>query len=190
MADLDVSVARGPAANPAAPVELLMRSAADAQRRATVARALLDRREISPPVAQALAAHPHADIRRRLARHRSTPDEIRFGLGEDPDPAVRAELAGWPPDYLDWPHPARAQPLPVEVYRRLATGAEPEVRAALGRNRLLPEAVRVVLAGDPDPEVRRRAALRALPTALLHQSRASRGGDATASHRRLLTWQP
>src|SRR5262249_51900474 len=89
----------------------------------------------------------------------------------DAEAVVRVEVAGWPGTRYEFPQPPRVThaPLPTEVYRRLAADAEPDVRAALGRNNCLPEAVRAVLAGDPDPEVRRCAALDALPTPLLHQ---------------------
>ncbi|MFC0437399.1 hypothetical protein [Kutzneria buriramensis] len=51
----------------------------------------------------------------------------------------------------------------------MATDPVSSVRAAVGMNRHVPQAVRVLLARDPDPGVRRCAALRDLPPAVLHQ---------------------
>lgn len=168
----NLAVLCGLAANPAAPLPVLLRLAAH-QRRGSPALscALLGRAHVPPAVARALAQHPETEVRRRLAAHPSTPEEIRCALGRDSEPIVRVEVAAWPGSWVGLPRtrPVTAAPLPVAVYRRLAADAMSSVRAAVGKNRHVPQVVRAVLAGDADPEVRRCAALRGLPPAVLHQ---------------------
>lgn len=168
----NLAVLCGLAANPAAPPPVLLRLAVH-QRNDSLALscALLGRAHVPPEVAQVLAGRPETEVRRRLAAHPSTPEKIRCGLGSDTEPIVRVEIAAWPGSWVDLPRarPVTAAPLPVAVYRRLAADAEPSVRAAVGKNRHVPQDVRAVLAGDADPEVRRCAALRNLPPAVLHQ---------------------
>ncbi|GAA2326400.1 nuclear transport factor 2 family protein [Dactylosporangium salmoneum] len=163
----DPAVLSGLARNPAAPVPLLLRLAADP----ALAHPLLGREALPPEVASVLADTGDLQARRRLAAHPSTPEDIRRALAADPDPAVRAEVAGWPGSWIDVfrPHPVTAPPLPAGVYAALARDAEPAVRAALGRNRHVPLAVRLLLARDLDAEVRRCAALHDLPAPVLHR---------------------
>ncbi|HEX7304061.1 hypothetical protein [Lentzea sp.] len=162
----------GLAANPAAPLSVLLRLAVH-QRNDSFALscALLGRAHVPPEVAEVLAGHPETELRRRLAAHPSTPEEIRCALGRDMETIVRVEVAAWPGSWVDLPRarPVTAACLPVAVYRRLAADAMPSVRAAVARNRHAPQDVRAVLAGDADPEVRRCAALRDLSPAVLQQ---------------------
>ncbi|MEV6279449.1 hypothetical protein [Nocardia sp. NPDC051832] len=133
--------------------------------------ALLKRDQLPASVARRVADDHHDEVRRRLAAHPSTPDEVRCLLAEDAEPGVRAEVAAWPNALIDFSRigPVAAPPLPVEVYRALVADTSPLVRAALGRNHRVPAAIRAVLAGDRDPEVRRCAALYPLPLNVLHR---------------------
>ncbi|MDT7785184.1 MAG: hypothetical protein QOF58_3603 [Pseudonocardiales bacterium] len=168
----NLTVLCGLATNPAAPLPMLLRLA-DHQRHGSPALscALLGRAHLPPALARALAGHPETEVRRRLAAHPSTSEEIRCAMGRDSEPIVRAEVAAWPGSWVDLPRtrPVTAALLPVAVYRRLAADSMSSVRAAVGKNRHVPQVVRAVLAGDADPEVRRCAALYGLPPAVLHQ---------------------
>lgn len=153
----------GLAVNPMAPVEVQLKIAGAAPL------ALLGREHLPPQVADVLARNGDIAVRRRLAGHPSTPDALRHALACDAAPDVRAEVAAWPSSVIDlpWPHCREAEPLAFEVYQGLAADPEPAVRAALGRNRHAPQAVRALLADDADPEVRRCAGLYDLPIAVL-----------------------
>jgi hypothetical protein len=74
----NLAVLCGLAANPAAPLSVLLRLAVH-QRRDSLALscALLGRAHVPPEVAQVLAGRPETEVRRRLAAHPSTPEEIR-----------------------------------------------------------------------------------------------------------------
>jgi hypothetical protein len=170
-ATVDLSVLCGLAANPAASESLLERLTAAAQHRSALARALLTREHLPAPIARDLAGHRDIQVRLRVAGHPGTPEDVWRTLAGDPEPTVRAAVAAWPRSWVSFPRERwiTAAALPAEIYRDLATDPVPAVRAALGRNSRIPEAIRMVLADDADPEVRRCAALGALPTQVLHR---------------------
>ncbi len=163
----NLAVLCGLAVNPAAPLTVLLRLA-DHPHHGFLApsRALLDREDLPSDVAEALSVHPDTDVRRRLAGHPSTPREVLRDLAQDPEAAVRAEIAQRP-----------YSSLPDEVYRRLATDTDPAVRAAVARNPAVPDAIREPLAGDADRDVRYAAAQYGLPTAGLHRLLADEDRD-------------
>ncbi|ANZ40972.1 hypothetical protein BBK82_38310 [Lentzea guizhouensis] len=171
----------GLAANPSAPHAVLLRLADHPQRDSLLpSAALLDRTHLPAPVAEVLAVHDSADVRHRLAAHPSTPEAVRVALAGDDDPDVRREVARWPGSWLDRPHygdPLPAEPLPEEVYLRLAADPDADVRSALGQNHYIPQAVRVVLAGDDDSSVRSSAALDEMPAEVLHGLMADQDRD-------------
>lgn len=166
----NLAVLCGLAVNPSTPLPALLRLAEHPHHGLLApSSALLGRDDFPPEVAKALAEHPDTGVRQRLAAHPATPEDIRCGLAEDPEPIVRAAVAAWPASWVELPsiHQVTGEPLPADVYRRLAADGEPSVRVAIALNQYAPQDVRAALAGDSDPEVRRSAALRELPPAAL-----------------------
>ncbi|WP_328399261.1 hypothetical protein OHS70_20600 [Streptomyces sp. NBC_00390] len=128
---------------------------------------------LSGDVFAALAEDPSAKVRTDVARNGDTPPAIRARLADDPDPAVRIELAQWwveaPEDvrrtlltdedpkvraaacstyFRRTPHPVP----PADLHAALL--ADPVTRAGAVRHVVLDEALAKELAEDPDDDVR------------------------------------
>ncbi|WP_212823642.1 hypothetical protein [Catellatospora sp. TT07R-123] len=169
----NLAVLCGLAANPVTPEQLLVRLAAlpdGGLLGPTVA--LLEREHLPAPVAEALLRHPHPEIRRRLAGHRPLPARVLLILAEDPEAIVRAQAAA---SFTITGAADQASsenvvdPSTADVLGRLARDVSPQVRAEIARNHGVPADIRATLVEDPDPEVRRCVALRALPDAALYR---------------------
>ena len=178
----------GVAANPALPTPLLVRLIAfDGGGHGPPFQAL-HRPGLPEQAVAAVLTHPVPGTRVHFAMSGQADAEQRARLADDPSPRVRAAVADGP----EWTHDPRAKvdPLPDAVCRRLLEDPDPSVRSALLHSRhlaptflasllrhadpaarraalrvwddLTPHA-RTTLLDDPDPELRRSAALRACP---------------------------
>ncbi|MFJ4424880.1 Mucin-2 [Streptomyces bobili] len=178
----------GVAANPALPTPLLLRLIAfDGGGEGPPFQAL-HRPGLPEPAVAALLTHPILYTRVTFARSGQMEPEQRARLADDPSPEVRATVAEGPDRIHD--QRAKVRPLSDAVCGRLLEDPEPSVRTALLRSRHLAQsflaslvrhpdpaarcaALRVwdeltadergTLLADPDPEVRRSAALCACP---------------------------
>ncbi|MFF9910830.1 Mucin-2 [Streptomyces sp. NPDC013457] len=172
----------GVARNPALPTPLLLRliafyGGADSPSLA------VQRAGLPEAAVAAILAHPDPRARVAFAMSPRAEPGQRARLAEDPSPQARTALAYGP----EWPPPrTTVAPLPDAVCARLLDDPEPSVRAALldsphlapsfvaslATHRdpaarhlavsawdVLPPGGRSALASDPDPEVRRAAAL-------------------------------
>ncbi|MFD7408404.1 Mucin-2 [Streptomyces sp. NPDC059866] len=178
----------GVAANPALPTPLLLRLIAfDGGGHGPPFQAL-HRPGLPEPAVAAVLTHPVLNARVQFATSGQADAEQRARLADDPSPKVRAAVANGP----EWTHNHRTKvrPLPDAVCGRLLEDPEPSVRSALLHSRHLapsflaslvrhPEPAarhaalrvwdeltpdgRTTLLDDPDPEVRRSAALCACP---------------------------
>ncbi|HWS37250.1 MAG TPA: hypothetical protein VN408_31525 [Actinoplanes sp.] len=122
--------------------------------------------DLGPGLVPSWARSDNPRLRRRAAGHPALPHEMITILAEDPDPAVRADLALHQPDtpgdlllscYLDGRHRHRLLELPQfprTGLARFAAHPDPEVRRLTARD---PEAGPAVIDGlthDPDRLVR------------------------------------
>ncbi len=172
----DIAVLCGLAGHPHTTLPLLLRLAAHTDRPLALADTLVRREHLPPPLAEALLSHPDPGVRRRLAVHRSTPLHVLRVLAHDEEAAVRAAVAtmggagiGYTPTGRHpWDRYQR-EDLPAEVYAHLAADPVPSVRAEVARNSSVPAEIRAGLAADADTEVRRCAALRALPDETMYR---------------------
>lgn len=183
MVAFHASALDGVAANPALPTPLLLRLLTfDGDGHGPPRRAL-QRAALPEPAIAAILAHPLQRARIDFAMSVGARPAERARLVDDPSPKVRAALAYGP----EWPDPRTpVAPLPDAVCARLlddpdpsvrtallespyltpafvaslATHGEPEARRSAVREwEALPAGVRSALLADPDPEVRRAAAL-------------------------------
>jgi hypothetical protein len=151
----------GVAANPAAPPMVLLRLLSNEGRPAW--RTLCRERDLPDEVIDAILAHPERGVRAGFARNRHVEPERRGQLAEDPDPIVRAALAGGPP-----PHTGRPKPLPDAVIERLLTASDPdgakvavtadEIRQELSLSNQVPQSFRRTALTHPHPKIRAFAA--------------------------------
>ncbi|MEU6760114.1 Mucin-2 [Streptomyces sp. NPDC046685] len=173
----------GVARNPALPTPLLLRLLAFEENGDRPPRDALQRAELPEPAVALILAHPNPGARIDFAMSARAEPAQRARLADDPSPKVRAALA-YGPEVYD----SRRQvaPLPDAVCARLLDDPAPCVRTALLDSPHLPpsfvawmathhssaarrRAVRAwkilaadersVLLADPDPEVRKAAAL-------------------------------
>ncbi|MFB6818314.1 hypothetical protein ACFCV8_27600 [Streptomyces sp. NPDC056347] len=122
-----------------------------------------------PPGASCDGSHESAvhDVREAALRNPATPVEAVVGFVDHPSMLLRRALAA-------------RQDLPRQACARLALDPAPGVRADLADNPATGEALIRALAGDRDPEVRRRLAhhLRVPLDVLTHLARSPRIGAA------------
>ncbi|MCB5166466.1 Mucin-2 [Streptomyces bambusae] len=178
----------GIGANPALPAPLLLRLVAFDDAGGGPPFQVLHRPGLPEAAVAVVIAHPSRDARVNFASSGQAEPEQRARLADDPAPEVRAAVAHGP----EFTHDRRrtVRPLPDAVCRRLLDDPEPSVRDALlyspylsasfrasladhpdpaaRRTALhvwdeLPPAARTALLADPDPDVRRSAALCACP---------------------------
>jgi hypothetical protein len=133
----------GLARNPALPVPLLLRLAADDR---ITPWDLTARRTWTDDAFDALAAHPDPEVREALAQSPGATGEQRARLVGDLDIRVLQSLVEGPPGR--W-----SDPLPGWVHRRLAGHPEPHVRDLLTYLPGTPRDVIAVLARDPHPGI-------------------------------------
>ncbi|MEV7680941.1 hypothetical protein AB0O64_20685 [Streptomyces sp. NPDC088341] len=171
-------VLKGIASNPAAPSGVLLRLLAPEAE--IFWYWLTERRELPPPVADAIVCHPDARLRADFARARHAAPARLARLVDDPSAEVRLALAKGRRRFRE-----EAVPLPDSTYERLLADPEPAVRTALIGSPLpaplrarfasdadpaaritachvwerLTEPVRAALLRDPDPDIRQEAAL-------------------------------
>ncbi|MFJ3727164.1 Mucin-2 [Streptomyces sp. NPDC090045] len=177
----------GVAANPALPTPLLLRLIAFDGGGGPPFQAL-HRPGLPESAVAAVLAHPLPYPRAGLATSGQAAPEQRARLADDPSPLVRAAVAGGPESTHD-PR-TKVRPLPDAVCGRLLVDPEPSVRSALLRSRHVAPSFlaslvrhhdpaarrtalrvwdelttdgRATLLDDPDPGVRRSAALYACP---------------------------
>lgn len=105
----------GVAANPAAPVEVLLRLLTPAA--AACWDSLCRDRDLPVELVDAVLTHPDPKPRRSLARNPHVDPAQRARLIDDPDPRMPAWLATGP----RWPDGAVPRPLPDDTIRRLLT---------------------------------------------------------------------
>ncbi|MET9591692.1 Mucin-2 [Streptomyces sp. NPDC006516] len=174
----------GVARNPALPTPLLMRLLAFEGGGAGPLRHAIGRAGLPEPAVAVILAHPNPRARIEFAMSARSEPAQRARLAEDPSAKVRAALAYGP----EWYDPrTTVAPLPDAVCARLLDDRDASVRAALlDSPHLAPSFVastavhpdpaarrigvrawdvlapreRSALLADPDPEVRRAAALR------------------------------
>ncbi|MFI8191637.1 Mucin-2 [Streptomyces sp. NPDC085946] len=147
----------GIAANPALPAPLLLRLIAfDGGGHGPPFQAL-HRPGLPEPAVAAVLTHPVVDARVRFATSGQAEPEQRARLANDPSPKVRAALAYGP----EWTHDPRTKvrPLPDAVCGRLLADPEPSVRSALLESPHLAPSFLASLVRHADPAAR-RAALR------------------------------
>ncbi|MFE5633607.1 Mucin-2 [Streptomyces sp. NPDC056543] len=181
------SALEGVAGNPALPLPLLMRLLAFDDNGGGPPRQVLHRAGLPEAAVAAILAHPVPRARIEFAMSARAEPAQRARLVDDPSVKVRAALAYGPEVY---PGRTRVAPLPAPVCARLLDDPEPSVReallesphlapsfvASLGTHRdpaarrlavsvwnALPPGQRSALVADPDPGVRRAAALRQCP---------------------------
>ncbi|MGR4877933.1 Mucin-2 [Streptomyces sp. LARHCF249] len=183
MVAFHASALDGVARNPALPTPLLLRLLAFDGGGDGPPRHALQRAGLPEPAVAVILAHPNPGARIDFAMSTRAEPAQRARLADDPSPKVRAALAYGP----EWRDPrTTVAPLPDDVCARLLDDPDPSVRAALldsphlvpsfvaslaphrdpaaRRNaarawRTLPPGERSALLADPDPEVRRAAAL-------------------------------
>ncbi|MFJ6574268.1 Mucin-2 [Streptomyces sp. NPDC091292] len=182
------SALAGVAANPALPPPLLLRLIAFDGGGHGPPFQVLHRSGLPESAVAAVLTHPVVDVRVQFAMSGQADARQRARLADDPSPEVRAAVAHGP----EWTHDPRTKvpPLPDAVCGRLLEDPEPAVRSALLWSPHLapsflaslvrhPDAAarraalrvwddvtadgRATLLDDPDPEVRRSAALCACP---------------------------
>lgn len=184
MVAFHASALDGVARNPALPTPLLLRLVAFDGGGDGPPRHALQRAGLPEPAVAVILAHPNPGARIDFARSARAEPAQRARLAHDPSPTVRAALAYGP----EWSAPrTTVAPLPDEVCARLLDDPDPSVRtalldsphlapsfvASLATHRdpaarrsaaraweKLPPDERSALLADPDPEVRRAAALR------------------------------
>ncbi len=172
----------GVASNPALPTPLLLRLLAFDDGGDGPPRHALQRAGLPESAVAVILAHPNPSARIDFARSTRAEPAQRARLADDPSPKVRAALAHGP----ERSPRTTVTPLPDAVCARLLDDPAPSVRAALlGSRHLVPSFVaslathhdpaarrgavsaweilapgeRSALLADPDPEVRRAAAL-------------------------------
>ncbi|MFE0738641.1 Mucin-2 [Streptomyces sp. NPDC058855] len=173
----------GVAGNPALPTPLLLRLLAFDNGGHGPPRHALQRAGLLEPAVAVILAHPAPGARIHFATSTGAEPSQRARLADDPSPKVRAALA-YGPDVYD-PR-TKVAPLPDAVCARLLDDPVPSVRAALLDSphltpsfaaslathhdpaarlsavrawEVLPPGEQSALFADPDPEVRRAAAL-------------------------------
>ncbi|MFE2941518.1 Mucin-2 [Streptomyces sp. NPDC059255] len=184
MVAFHASALDGVARNPALPTPLLLRLLAFDGGGDGPPRHALQRAGLPEAAVAVILAHPYPGARIDLATSTRAEPAQRARLVDDPSPKVRAALAYGP----EWRDPRTTfAPLPDNVCARLLDDPDPSVRAALLDSphltpsfvaslathrypaarrraahawRTLPPGERSALLADPDPEVRRAAALR------------------------------
>lgn len=184
MVAFHASALDGVARNPALPAPLLLRLLAFDGSGDGPPRHALQRAGLPEPAVAVILAHPNPGARIDFAMSTRAATAQRARLADDPSPKVRAALAYGP----EWRDPrTTVAPLPDDVCARLLDDPEPAVRTALLDSRhlapsfvaslathrdpaarriaaraweKLPPDERSALLADPDPEVRRAAALR------------------------------
>ncbi|MEU6216539.1 Mucin-2 [Streptomyces sp. NPDC047022] len=183
MVAFHASALDGVARNPALPIPLLLRLLAPDGGDDGPRRHALQRAGLPEPAVAVILAHPDPGVRIDFAMSTRAEPAQRARLADDPSPEVRAALAYGPERRV--PRTTVA-PLPDAVCARLLDDPDPSVRAALldsphlvpsfvaslathhdpaarrGAVRaweILPPGERSALLADPDPEVRRAAAL-------------------------------
>ncbi|MGW6742147.1 hypothetical protein ACWGDX_15720 [Streptomyces sp. NPDC055025] len=144
-------VLKGIASNPAAPSGVLLRLLAPEAE--VFWYWLTERRELPPPVADAIVCHPDAGLRADFARAGHAAPARLARLVDDPSAEVRLALAKGRQRFRE-----EAVPLPDSTYERLLADPEPAVRTALIGSPL-PAPLRARLASDPDPAARIAACL-------------------------------
>ncbi|MEV7078329.1 Mucin-2 [Streptomyces sp. NPDC093516] len=187
MVAFHASALDGVARNPALPTALLLRLLAFDHGGDGPPRHAVRRAGLPEPAVAVILAHPNPGARIDFAMSTRAEPAHRARLVDDPSPKVRAALAYGP----EWREPrTKAAPLPDDVCARLLGDPDPSVRAALLDSpclapsftgslathrdpaarrsatrvweRLTPDE-RTALLADPEPEVRRAAALRECP---------------------------
>ncbi|MGX1128001.1 hypothetical protein RKD49_000191 [Streptomyces glaucescens] len=183
MVALHASALDGVARNPALPTPLLLRLLAFDGGGDRPPRDALQRAGLPEPAVVVILAHPNPGARIDFAMSARAEPAQRARLAGDPSPKVRAALA-YGPELYD--QRTKVAPLPDTVCVRLLDDPAPSVRTALldsprlapafvasmaahhssaARRRavtaweILPAGERSALLADPDPEVRRAAAL-------------------------------
>lgn len=96
---------------------------------------------------EALAVHPHREVRRVLAQRSDLTAAIYRTLAKDDDWRVRQQLL------------LKQQPLPDDVFRQLAEDERWIVRKTVPRNRRCPADIVENLTTDPNPWVRQATVL-------------------------------
>ncbi|MGY3684095.1 Mucin-2 [Streptomyces sp. TE33382] len=185
MVAFHASALDGVARNPALPTPLLLRLLAfDGGGDRRPPRGALQRAGLSESAVRAILAHPDPGVRIDFALSARAEPAQRARLADDPSPKVRAALA-YGPEVYD-PR-TKVAPLPNAVCVRLLDDPAPSVRTALLDSphlaaslvasmathhssaarreavrewEILPPGERSALLADPDPGVRRAAALR------------------------------
>ncbi|MFI8106047.1 Mucin-2 [Streptomyces sp. NPDC086023] len=184
MAAFHASALSGLAWNPALPTALLLRLLSLDGHDGLALGHALRRPRLPEEAVLLLLGHPNPAIRVEFATSTGAGPDQRARLVDDPSPVVRAALAYGPERRVPR---STVLPLPDDVYARLLRDPEPSVRAALldspwltpaftasltahhdpaarlravGAWELLTAGERSALAADPDPGVRRAAALR------------------------------
>ncbi|GAA1378821.1 translation initiation factor 2 [Catellatospora chokoriensis] len=115
----------GVAANPGAPVDVLLRLlAVEAQACWDV---LCIERDLPVEVVDAVLSHPDRAVRRRISRNHHLAPAQRARLIDDPDPMTPATLIYEPGQ---WPTGTVPRPLPDDVVRRLLATSFPLLSAA------------------------------------------------------------
>ncbi|MEU8622010.1 Mucin-2 [Streptomyces sp. NPDC048623] len=182
MAAFHASALDGIARNPALTTPLLLRLLAFDGGGDGPPRHALQRAELPEPAVAVILAHPNPRARIDFAMSARAEPAQRARLADDPSPKVRAALA-YGPERLPR---TTVEPLPDAVCARLLDDPDPSVRAALLDSphlapsfvasmaahrdpaarrvavrawKILPPGERSALPADPDPEVRRAAAL-------------------------------
>lgn len=183
MVAFHASALDGVARNPALPTPLLLRLLAFDGGGDGPPRHALQRAGLPEPAVAVILAHPNPGARIDFAMSTRAEPAQRARLADDPSPKVRAALAYGP----EWRDPrTTVAPLPDDVCARLlddpdlsvrtalldsphlvpsfvaslATHRDPAARRSAARAwEKLPPGERLALLADPDPEVRRTAAL-------------------------------
>ncbi|WP_372348073.1 hypothetical protein [Streptomyces sp. KL116D] len=141
----------GVARNPAAPASVLLRILRSGRQEAYW---IAQRGIVPDEVYDAIVTHPERRLRGWFADVWSAPAVQRARLATDPDPMVRAAVAGGPT-----PFRMKVEPLPAETYELLSRDEHALVRELVLEQWADPPAgILDRLLDDPEPKVRARAA--------------------------------
>ncbi|MGV9314182.1 Mucin-2 [Streptomyces sp. NPDC003691] len=153
MVGFHASALDGVCRNPALPTPWLLRLLASDGGGHGPPRNALRRAGLPEPAVAVILAHPNPNARIEFAMSAAEPAQ-RARLADDPSPKVRAALARGPESY--GPR-TKVAPLPDAVCARLLDDPDPSVRTALLESRHLPPPFVASLAAHRDPAARRRA---------------------------------
>jgi len=136
------------AANPSTPIDLLRAMATSRDK--AITEALCQYRphnQMPAEIAEILAASPHARVRADLVGRADTPIHLIAALGRDPHRVVRLHIAAR--QEVVWAAQLDTY-VPDETYLILARDPDPDVRREILSSSDVPTHVKLVLAEDPD----------------------------------------